>query len=93
MKNRNSRECICTLRAFKKNCLDSLKGGVGIGVVKSNERYGTVHVMQRYEARSLSADKKVGSGTLTWRNSALAVRIHARRERRNAQTTVRVELE
>lgn len=42
-----------TVRAFKK--LFALKGGVGIGV-KSNERYGTVHVMQRYEARTRKSE-------------------------------------
>lgn len=42
-----------TVRAFKK--LFALEGGVGIGV-KSNERCGTVHVMQRYEARTRKSE-------------------------------------
>lgn len=42
-----------TVRAFKK--LFALERGVGIGV-KSNERCGTVHVMQRYEARTRKSE-------------------------------------
>lgn len=42
-----------TVRALKK--LFALEGGVGIGV-KSNERCGTVHVMQRYEARTRKSE-------------------------------------
>lgn len=75
-----------TVRAFKK--LFALEGGVGIGV-KSNERCGTVHVMQRYEARTRKSEVvRWPGGIRHWQCGSARGGKGGTREQRRAQVRV-----